>query len=679
MYSNLNVGLVTGTISNNIFAVDVDCGEGKQGDESIQALQVLNDDLPPTMETKTGGGGRHYYYRAPKGMLITTGKNVLGAGVDVRGEGGFLVAGGSTHASGGVYVCDFAPIADAPGWLLDRVTVSAQQADTGRMMQGATSNSANPFKSDDGREGVMVNVILATICNFYEQHSALPTSQQVIDLGFDRYVSQVASRIGNLEAEDRGITLFTERVGYQLSRARRGSLRVLEALKEKMAQEAARGQTIAQQLSTPTPKPKEPAAPTDTQEWDVPGVPTAVIAEAIIQIEQKVLNIADWAISRFTGTPPPVVWIVENTISLGIAAMLCAVGGLGKSFMALDLALKVAGGGDRWDDLTLMALGGRIKTFGKVVYLTAEDSKDAIHRRLDSIADPKLRERAKDRLFVVPLADAGGSFPWIAEDSAGLHLTDAYKDLRQQLINIGGVVLLIVDPLQAFVHADITASPAAAQFWWSTVSELCSALGATVLVTHHMRKDGAFDIRNRTDARQAIRGTTALVDGARLVYGLWGVPEDEDRDACRVLDMEPGQGNIVKGAILKTNEFADVGERIFRRGEQGLLEDCTAEVEEKLSEASSLNFGQITEIMREVKHRFDTGSPFAATVKSRSANFPFWLSTQYGLPRKVADSRMNEWLGKQMLVARINEQTGSSGLQASEAGASSKHRGGHHD
>jgi hypothetical protein len=76
MYNALNVGLVTGTISNNIFAVDVDCGDGKQGDESIRALQVLNDDLPPTMETTTGGGGRHYYYRAPAGVQIITDKNV---------------------------------------------------------------------------------------------------------------------------------------------------------------------------------------------------------------------------------------------------------------------------------------------------------------------------------------------------------------------------------------------------------------------------------------------------------------------------------------------------------------------------------------------------------------------------------------------------------------------------
>jgi RecA-family ATPase len=550
------------------------------------------------------------------------------------------------------------------------------------MMQGATSNSANPFKSDDGREGVMVNVILATICNFYEQHSALPTSQQVIDLGFDRYVSQVASRIGNLEAEDRGITLFTERVGYQLSRARRGSLRVLEALKEKMAQEATRGQSIAQQLSTPTPKPKEPTAPTDTQEWDVidaEHTPVVVAPKETVIPEQRPLTITDWAISRFAGTPPPMRWLIEGIVPAGIPMMLCSAGGLGKSFLALDIALKIAGGGDEWDDLTMTALGGRIKTFGKVVYLTAEDSADSVHRRLDAIADPRIRERAKERLFVVPLADAGGAFAWIRQDGAGTCLTEGYKALHAQLKAMGDLALIIGDPLQAFADADITANPQAAQFWWHTMAALCATTGATVMVTHHMRKDGAFDIRTPTDARQAIRGTTALVDAARLAYGLWNVPEDEDKEICRLLDMEPGLSSIAKGAILKTNEFADRSTRTFKRNDVGLLVDCTAEVEDLMAAASSLSNEHIAKIFFEVNKRFDSGSPFSPNAKSRSANFPFWLGQEYKLPRQYAEKRMNEWLGNQKLAERMNEQTRSPGLRASEAGASSKYKGGHHE
>ena len=45
------VGIITGSISGNVFVVDVDCGPGKDGDETIDALQRRYEDLP---ETTTG-------------------------------------------------------------------------------------------------------------------------------------------------------------------------------------------------------------------------------------------------------------------------------------------------------------------------------------------------------------------------------------------------------------------------------------------------------------------------------------------------------------------------------------------------------------------------------------------------------------------------------------------------
>ena len=44
---------------------------------------------------------------------------------------------------------------------------------------------------------------------------------------------------------------------------------------------------------------------------------------------------------------------------------------------------------------------------------------------------------------------------------------------------------------------------------------MATELKATILVVHHMNKDGGFDIRTAQDARKAIRGVTGLVDGGR--------------------------------------------------------------------------------------------------------------------------------------------------------------------
>jgi hypothetical protein len=102
-FAEFNMGVVTGSISGNVFAVDVDIGEGKEGEDSLHDLQMQNDDLPETLAQVTGSGGKHYFFRAPKDEKIITGKNTLGPALDTRGEGGFVVVAPSNHKSGGNY------------------------------------------------------------------------------------------------------------------------------------------------------------------------------------------------------------------------------------------------------------------------------------------------------------------------------------------------------------------------------------------------------------------------------------------------------------------------------------------------------------------------------------------------------------------------------------------------
>lgn len=661
MYEHRNIGIVTGSISGNVFVVDMDCGPGKQGEESLRDLQMQYDDLPPTMETKTGSGGRHYFYRAPDGVRIITDKNVLGPGVDVRGEGGFVVAGGSIHANGHEYVCDFAKIADAPGWLLDLVTEGAHHDGHGRGLQEASAGD-HPFKASDGREGVMVRVILGAICGLYQERGSLPSLDELIEHAFPVYLEKVKARSENLEAEGRGISLFRIRADYQLKRAHRNQLRVLTSVKEEIAVQSRRDGTISQVLTSPVKSVAD-------DDWD--KLPEGT-EPATRMVKPHKLIVSEWSISRYAGEPDPVKWLIEGVVPAGIPMLLAAIGGLGKSFLLLDLAIKVAGGGEAWDDLTQVAFGGKVCRFGKVVFLTAEDSAPAIHRRLNGLGQPDLRGKARQNLFVVPLPDAGGAFPFISEDSMGLHHTEGYIELRRQLLAMGEIALVIFDPLQAFVHADVTADPAAAQYWWSTMAELCAVTGATVAVAHHMRKDGAFSIRRPADARQAIRGTTALVDGARLVYGLWSLPENEETDLCRMMSLEPGQNNLACGAVVKTNEFTDTGVRTFKRSDSGLLVDCTGQVEELIAEAAFISDTQREQIFEEVQKRWDAGAPFNPKILARSNSFTYWLVQTYGLTKRMAERKLLEWTNKGDLLAAHHDKTKAQGLRTREAGASSQ-------
>jgi Bifunctional DNA primase/polymerase, N-terminal/AAA domain len=126
------IGLLTGKRAG-FFVLDVDADKG--GMEALAALQQRHGTLPATWTTRTGGGGRHLFFRHP-GFLVRGSAGKLGPGLDVRGEGGQVVAPPSRHPSGTLYqwAGGCAPgqieLASATMWLLDRLKPKAPRAAT---------------------------------------------------------------------------------------------------------------------------------------------------------------------------------------------------------------------------------------------------------------------------------------------------------------------------------------------------------------------------------------------------------------------------------------------------------------------------------------------------------------------------------------------------------------------
>jgi hypothetical protein len=93
-----NIGIVTGAASG-IVVIDVDAG----GEETLARLEREHGPLPPTVMARTGGGGRHIYFRHPGVPVKNDVKKRLAPGVDIRGDDGFVVAPPSLHKSGNLY------------------------------------------------------------------------------------------------------------------------------------------------------------------------------------------------------------------------------------------------------------------------------------------------------------------------------------------------------------------------------------------------------------------------------------------------------------------------------------------------------------------------------------------------------------------------------------------------
>jgi hypothetical protein len=110
-----NVGIRTGATSR-LLVLDVD---GPAGMESLRALRREHGSLRASW-VRSGSGGWHAYLRSPEGMPVPNSVGRLGPGLDIRADGGSIVAPPSRHASGARYrwLEPGVEPPDAPDWLV---------------------------------------------------------------------------------------------------------------------------------------------------------------------------------------------------------------------------------------------------------------------------------------------------------------------------------------------------------------------------------------------------------------------------------------------------------------------------------------------------------------------------------------------------------------------------------
>lgn len=106
-------GICTGSRSD-CFVVDLDGDEGLANWEAFGGGECR-------YTVRTGSGGLHLYFALP-GFEVRNSQSKIADGIDIRGEGGFVVGPGSPHASGKTYTLDIGEeLVQAPTWLLKRL------------------------------------------------------------------------------------------------------------------------------------------------------------------------------------------------------------------------------------------------------------------------------------------------------------------------------------------------------------------------------------------------------------------------------------------------------------------------------------------------------------------------------------------------------------------------------
>ena len=314
--------------------------------------------------------------------------------------------------------------------------------------------------------------------------------------------------------------------------------------------------------------------------------------EAAKQV-QKSVNLLDDSllITRFDSLAPEQKFVVSNIMPLGVPALFAAAGDSGKGMMTLDLAMKIASGKGMQQ-----SFGGVVSEFGNTVIFTAEDDEAEIHRRITRLDPNGDRFNYEYDMRIVPLPNYGGVFPIMQQGSDKSYYTgEQFEKYYEQLLQMKDLKLIVFDPLASFVHADVNADPAAGAALMSLVAKIASETGATVLLCHHMAKvKDSEPPKTPEEARNLIRGTSALVDGVRFAYAVWNVSSKIGKKMADSLNIEYHRNRFFDGAVVKSNGPADRNIKHFIRDlYTGLLED-------KSEQLSAIHSGS------EMDHRVET-------------------------------------------------------------------------
>lgn len=251
-WPDANIGLATGEASN-VIVVDVD---GAPGEQAIAERELC---IPDTLEAQTARG-RHIFFRWP-GRRVPNAAAALPK-VDVRGDGGYVVAPPSKHASGATYRwANEEAIAPMPQWVWDILGGDGRAARQDVAGGKAAPNAAIP-------EGARNDTLFKIACSWRAKGLTGPQIRTLLEAEGARCqpplghaeLDQIASSAAKYAPEDvpdvpdwMSVESTLKRVGVSAGTLQEVKKAVEKATDESQTAAVAAGITIDFQRRTPGP------------------------------------------------------------------------------------------------------------------------------------------------------------------------------------------------------------------------------------------------------------------------------------------------------------------------------------------------------------------------------------------------------------------------------------------
>lgn len=440
------VGIACG---HGLAVLDIDDRDDKSGSETLAELEREHGALPATMTVRTPSGGRHLYFAVEQD--VDNSQGALGPGLDVRGQGGYVVAPG-TEMPTGIYVLEAgspSTIVPCPPWLRARMGAAPAPREPGK----ATA----PPVALDGPAAV----------ERAERYLIDDAPEAIEGQSGDLTTFKVAARV-----KDYGIS---EPACLELMQ---------EHYQRKCFPPWEPGELAKKVASAYRNGRNAPGSASPEADFDpVPDVPGAGKATALGKKKRR-LRLEALADISLPGKRPE---LVADLLDHGALSVVYGDSNTGKSFFALDLAFSVARG---------VPWRGHATERRGVVYVAAEGAGSI-----------KMRAKAYEKHHGV---EAATTPFWIMPDSVNLfdpaadtsELIACVRDAGEQ--SGAPIGLIVVDTLARVMAGGDENSGRDMGALVRNLDKIRADTGANVMLIHHSGKDKARGARGHSSLRAAV-------------------------------------------------------------------------------------------------------------------------------------------------------------------------------
>lgn len=444
LQSSANIGIATGQISG-VVVLDLD---------SADAISEADAKGLPETVTAATPRGRHVFFRCPNWPVhnIAGGPDgKLPAGMDVRGDGGYVVGAGSYFVPNAKELEDGkregryswikspaeTPLADMPAWLVSAIqTPASSHAALSPPAPKATGLAVGEQGTPYGKAA------LAAEC---AKVSSAIKGQRNHQLNISAFA--IAQLVAGGELDEREARDELEHVASN-NGLQRAEIRA----------------TLASAFSSGSRQPR--SAPEQTIEAAQQAAPPCDLGDIVCASDVMEMAI------------PPREWLVADWLPVGAVTTLFGDGGTGKSLVAIQMATAVAAGADLWGHATVKS---------PVLAFYCEDEPNEIARRQQAILRTfgLGKQAVKDSYFQSRFGKQ--SFLGALDKRTGRYaMGPLFDGIRTKALEMGAR-LVILDNISTMFGDNIN-DPAAVTSFMSALSGLALELNGAVLLLGHIAK-----------------------------------------------------------------------------------------------------------------------------------------------------------------------------------------------